>query len=36
MGQALAPPAESTPDAGELRDMQGRLADMRAAAAQTD
>lgn len=37
MGQALAPPAEcTTPDAGELRDMQGRLDDMRAPAAQTD
>ena len=37
MGQALAPPAESTtPDAGEPRDMQGRLDNMRAAAAQTD
>lgn len=37
MGQALAPPAEcTTPDAGELRDMQGQLDDMRAPAAQTD
>lgn len=36
MGQALAPPAATTPDAGELRDMQGRLADMRGAVAQTD
>jgi hypothetical protein len=36
MGQALAPPEATTPDAGELRDMQGRLADMRGAVAQTD
>ena len=36
MGQAMAPPEASTPDAGELRDMQGRLDNMRAAAAQTD
>lgn len=37
MGQALAPPAAATtPDAGELRDMRGRLDDMRAPAAQTD
>ena len=36
MGQALAPPEATTPDAGELRGMQGRLADMRAPIAQTD
>ena len=36
MGQALAPPEATTPDAAELRDMQGRLADMRGAVAQTD
>ena len=36
MGQALAPPEASTPDAGELRSMQGRLDNMRAAAAQAD
>lgn len=36
MGQALAPPEATTPDAGELRGMQGRLEDMRAPLAQTD
>ena len=36
MGQALAPPEATTPDAGELRGLQGRLDSMRAAAAQTD
>ena len=36
MGQALAPPEATTPDPAELRDMQGRLTDMRAPAAQTD
>ena len=36
MGQALAPPEATEPDEAELRHLQGRLADMRAAAAQTD
>ena len=36
MGQALAPPGATTPEPAQLRDMQGRLDDMRAPAAQTD
>lgn len=36
MGQALAPPEATEPDAETLRHLQGRLADMRAAEAQTD
>ena len=36
MGQALAPPEATTPEPAQLRDMQGRLADMRAPLAQTD
>ena len=36
MGQALAPPTVSEPDAQELRHMQGRLENLRAPLAQTD
>ncbi len=36
MGQALAPPEATEPDAETLRHLQGRLADMRGAVAQTD
>jgi hypothetical protein len=36
MGQALAPPEATTPEPAQLRDMQGRLDNMRAEAAQTD
>lgn len=36
MGQALAPPEAAEADADELRRLQGRLADMRGAAAHSD
>ena len=36
MGQALKPPEATEPDADELRQLQGRLADMRGAVAHTD